>query len=118
MRFLFLMVSVLFLSSNIAVADYTLRNVYKFENADMVANHDGSNVMNATVTGVSSDSNGNTITIKCLVSLAIAKELIKMETLNTQQCHEIWLAGITKVPLSAQVGQVNMPTCLPHVYTR
>ena len=64
MRFLFLMVSVLFLSSNIAVADYTLRNVYKFENADMVANHDGSNVMNATVTGVSSDSNGNTITNK------------------------------------------------------
>ena len=70
MRSLFLVVSVLFLSSNIALADYTLRNVYKFEKADMVTNHDGSNVMNATVTGVSSDSNGNTTTIKCLVTMA------------------------------------------------
>ena len=70
MRFLLLVISVLFLSSNIALADYTLKNVYKFENADMVTSHDGSNVMNATVAGVSSDSKGNTITIKCLVNVA------------------------------------------------
>ena len=73
MRSLLLLVSVLFLSSNMAYADYTLRNVYKFENADMVATHNGSNAMNASVIGYSEDSNGNTVSLKCVVNVANGK---------------------------------------------
>ena len=94
MRSLFLVVSVLFLSSNIALADYTLRNVYKFENADMVTNHDGSNVMNATVTGVSSDSNGNTTTIKCLVN--VANKVISGHCQGTDQDGDIEYTTVSR----------------------
>mgnify|MGYP001157199767 FL=1 len=94
MRSLFLVVSALFLSSNIALADYTLRNVYKFENVDMVTNHDGSNVMNATVTGVSSDSNGNTTTIKCLVN--VANKVISGHCQGTDQDGDIEYTTVSR----------------------
>ena len=73
MRFLVLIVSVVCLSSSMAAADYTIRNVYKFENADMVATHNGSNAMNATVIGYSEDSNGNKASLKCVVNVTNGK---------------------------------------------
>ena len=73
MKSLTLVVSLLFLSSSMAFADYTLQNVYKFENSDMVATHDGSSAMNATATGISRDSNGNVATLKCLVNVINGK---------------------------------------------
>lgn len=73
MRYLILLFSVVCLSSSIAYADYTVRNVYKFENADMVATHNGSNAMNASVVGYSEDSNGNKASLKCVVNVTNAK---------------------------------------------
>ena len=58
-----------FLITSIAIADYTIRSVYKFENVDIIKNSDGSNIMNTTATGVNSYSNGNTVIIKCLVNV-------------------------------------------------
>ena len=70
MRSLLLLASVICLSSTMAHADYTLRNVYKFENADMVATQNGSNAMIASVIGYSEDSNGNKASLKCVVNVA------------------------------------------------
>ena len=64
MRSLLLLASVICLSSTMAYADYTIRNVYKFENADMVATQNGSNAMIASVIGYSEDSNGNKASLK------------------------------------------------------
>ena len=72
MRLLTLAVTGLFLISGAAVADYTMENVYKFENADMVSTGNGS-AMNASVTGISKDSNGNIATLKCVVNVADGK---------------------------------------------
>lgn len=69
MRFLLYTASILLVSSTIVRADYTSTNVYKFENTDMIQNHDGSNIMNTTVTGVAEDSKGNRTTLKCLISI-------------------------------------------------
>ena len=69
MRALLLMASILLISSGVAHADYTLKSAYRIENADTVEKQDGSNVMNATMNGVSEDSNGNKSVIKCLMSM-------------------------------------------------
>tara|TARA_B100000686_G_scaffold143292_1_gene150835 strand:+ start:33182 stop:33607 length:426 start_codon:yes stop_codon:yes gene_type:complete len=59
----------LILTTSITYADYTVKNVYRFDNIDMIKNADGSNVLNLTVNGVSEDSNGNKATSKCLVNV-------------------------------------------------
>ena len=70
MRTLLLMTSIILLmSSGIAHADYTVKSAYKIEDASMIKNHDGSDITNATLTGISEDSNGNRSVLKCLVNI-------------------------------------------------
>ena len=64
-----LLTTLFFLITSIAVADYTIRSAYKFENIDMIKNSDGSNIMNTTATGINAYSTGDTVIIKCLVNL-------------------------------------------------
>ncbi|SVC92086.1 uncharacterized protein METZ01_LOCUS344940 [marine metagenome] len=70
MRSFLLTIFVLLISSTIAQADYTTKNVYKFENSDMIKNHDGSNIVNASGVGIAEDSNGNKSVLKCLVNIS------------------------------------------------
>lgn len=69
MRAFLLTISISLIFSGIARADYTLKSVYKLENEDTVKDHDGSDIMNATLSGVSEGSNGTRSEIKCLVSI-------------------------------------------------
>ena len=63
------MTSILLMSSGIAHADYTVKSAYKIEDASMIKNHDGSDITNSTLTGVSEDSKGNRSVLKCLVNI-------------------------------------------------
>ena len=56
-----------FFICSFAFADYTIKNVYRFDNIDMIKNIDSSSIVNLTVNGFSEDSNGNKATSKCLV---------------------------------------------------
>ena len=69
MRAFLLTISISLIFSGTARADYTLKSAYKLENTDTVKNHDDSNIMNGTLSGVAEDSNGNRSVIKCLVSI-------------------------------------------------
>jgi len=66
---LFIISVFILLLSGIANADYSIKNVYKFENIDMIKNLNDNNIVNMTVIGVSEDSNGNKANSKCIISL-------------------------------------------------
>ena len=66
MKILIVFIITLFISG-IVYADYTVKNVYRFDNIDMIKNMDDSNILNLTVHGVAEDSNGNTSVSKCLI---------------------------------------------------
>ena len=55
---LFIISAFILVVSSIANADYSIKNVYKFDNIDMIKNIDNSSIINMTVNGVSEDSNG------------------------------------------------------------
>ena len=55
------------LFSSLGLADYTLKSVYKFENASRVNDGQGSFVLNVTVVGVNETSKGDRSTNTCVV---------------------------------------------------
>ena len=64
-----LIVTILISMSSIVYADYTVKNVYRFDNIDMIKSTDSSSIISLTVNGFSEDSNGNKATSKCLVDV-------------------------------------------------
>jgi len=66
MRIFIVFMITLFFSAAVH-ADYTMKNVYRFDNVDMIKNLDDSNILNLTVHGVAEDSNGNKSVSKCLI---------------------------------------------------
>tara|TARA_B100000579_G_scaffold350534_1_gene304372 strand:- start:11 stop:436 length:426 start_codon:yes stop_codon:yes gene_type:complete len=91
--------------SSLALADYTMENVYKLENIDMIKNSDGSNVMNLTVNGVTKDSNGNKATLKCIISGR--NGVIKGNCQGTDQDGDIEYSYIERDMTKGPVGQIK-----------
>ena len=93
-----------FFVTSLAFADYTMENIYKLENIDMIKNSDGLNVINLTVNGVTKDSNGNKATIKCIISGRNA--LMKGNCQSTDQDGDIEYSNIERDTTKGPVGQI------------
>ena len=90
------------LITNIAIADYDFENVYRFDNIDMIKNSDGSNVANMSVNGYSKDSEGNSATSKCLISLR--NGVVKGNCQGTDQDGDIEYTTVERDITKGNVG--------------
>ena len=104
MKILMSFITIIFATS-IASADYTIKNVYRFDNTDMIKNVDGSNIMYTTVTGVSEDSNGNRSTSKCLIN--VINGVISGNCENLDQDGDIEYSTVTRNLNKGNVGELK-----------
>ena len=104
MKILMSFIAIIFATS-IAYADYTIKNVYRFDNTDMIKNVDGSNIMYTTVTGVSEDSNGNRSTSKCLIN--VINGVISGNCENLDQDGDIEYSTVTRNLNKGNVGELK-----------
>ena len=95
---------VLIIFTNVAIADYDFENVYRFDNIDMIKNSDGSNVANMSVNGFSKDSNGNSATSKCLISLR--NGVVKGNCQGTDQDGDIEYSTVERDLSQGNVGKI------------
>jgi len=92
------------LIANISVADYEFENVYRFDNIDMVKNNDGSNIVNMTVNGFTKDSNGNSSTSKCIISLR--NGVVKGNCVGTDQDGDIEYSTVERDLTKGNIGKI------------
>ena len=95
---------ILIILTHVAIADYDFENVYRFDNIDMIKNSDGSNVANMSVNGFSKDSNGNSATSKCLISLR--NGVVKGNCQGTDQDGDIEYSTVERDLSKGNVGKI------------
>ena len=100
---LFIISAFILVVSSIANADYSIKNVYKFDNIDMIKNIDNSSIINMTVNGVSEDSNGNKANSKCIVSLR--NSMIKGNCQGIDQDGDVEYSTVERDLTSGNVGK-------------
>jgi hypothetical protein len=101
---LFIISAFILVLSSMANADYSIKNVYKFDNIDMIKNIDNSSIINMTVNGVSEDSNGNKSNSKCIVSLR--NNMIKGNCQGTDQDGDVEYSTVERDLTSGNVGKL------------
>ena len=101
---LFIISIFILLLSGLANADYSVKSAYKFENIDIIKNIDNSNIVNMTVNGVSEDSNGNKVIMKCLLSLR--NNIAKGNCNGTDQDGDIEFTTVERNVSKGNIGKM------------